>query len=527
MSWVRAASVDALDAGPLVFHRPPLQISLFRVGARVFAVDNRCPHEGYPLSLGHVGGDCVLTCNWHNWKFRLEDGECVLGGDNVRAYPARIEDGHVLVDLTAPSADEARRETLRGLRTAFDERNFGRTCREIARLHFHGLDPEDALREALAWSEDRLEFGAGHAMAGAADWLSLSRSLGPELEPRVICLSEAVDHLAFDSLRQPTYSYPAPGARFDDDAFVDAIEREDAAAAESMAARALADGLHWADMEEAFARAALAHYNDFGHSLIYCVKAGQLVDMLGDGIERAVVLPMARHLIYTTREDRIPEFKAYAPALEALRDIPRPAAADRRPEVPFPASLPAAIDWLHAALSSSSPEAVYDTMLEALALNMLHFDTGFGVAYDNPVSRNVGWLDFTHGLTFSNAVRRTCSRYPRLWPHGLLQMACFLGRNHGFIDADVSTAEWRVDDPDAFFQSIREKLLDHGMREPIFAVHLLKTAAAVEDESGPASPSCGHALRAALNRFLNSPIKGKHVRRLARQAIALVARDFG
>ena len=55
MSWVRAASVGELHGKPIVFHHPPRQISLFKVGARVFAVDNRCPHERYPLSLGHVG----------------------------------------------------------------------------------------------------------------------------------------------------------------------------------------------------------------------------------------------------------------------------------------------------------------------------------------------------------------------------------------------------------------------------------------------------------------------------------------
>ena len=49
MSWVRAASVGELHGKPIVFYHPPRQISLFKVGARVFAVDNRCPHEGYPV----------------------------------------------------------------------------------------------------------------------------------------------------------------------------------------------------------------------------------------------------------------------------------------------------------------------------------------------------------------------------------------------------------------------------------------------------------------------------------------------
>jgi Rieske [2Fe-2S] domain len=33
---------------------------------RLFAIANRCPHQGYPLSEGTLGSECVLTCNWHN-----------------------------------------------------------------------------------------------------------------------------------------------------------------------------------------------------------------------------------------------------------------------------------------------------------------------------------------------------------------------------------------------------------------------------------------------------------------------------
>jgi hypothetical protein len=64
------------------------------------------------------------------------------------------------------------------------------------------------------------------------------------------------------------------------------------------------------------------------------------------------------------------------------------------------------------------------------------------------------------------------------------------------------------------------------MRDPIFAAHLLKTTIAVEAELDFASPSCRRALLASLHRFVDSPIRTKHVRRLARQAIELVGRDF-
>ena len=114
MTWTKAASLADLREKPIVFKQAMLQIALFRIDEHVFAVDNRCPHEGYPLAMGKISADCVLTCNWHNWKFRLEDGSCVLGGDNVRAYPTRLENDDVWVDITPPDPEEARRQILQG-----------------------------------------------------------------------------------------------------------------------------------------------------------------------------------------------------------------------------------------------------------------------------------------------------------------------------------------------------------------------------------------------------------------------------
>ncbi len=529
MSWVKAASIKSLAEKPQVLNHPPRQIAVFKVDGSVYAIDNRCPHEGYPLAVGSVGEDCLLTCNWHNWKFRLADGECVLGGDHVRSYPTRIEDGHAWVEVSDPPPEQIRQEVFRGLRTAFDDRDFGRVCREISRLEYHKMDPKDAVRKAINWSYDRLEYGTVHSLAAAADWLAFADERTrreSDFEDRLICIAEAVDHLAFNSLRQEAYPYADAGEAFAPSAFMAAIEAEETKWAEAMVRRGLDDGLGWPEMEEAFVGAALAHYNDFGHSIIYVQKAGELIEQLGSQLTPCVVLPLARHLTYTTREDLIPEFKEYGPALDRMAD-PGSGAPDSEPmAVPFPKNTAGAFGWLENNIAGHRVEEVYDTLLEAIALNMLHYDTSFGTATDRPVSKNIGWLDFTHGLTSSHAIRTMCEKYPRFWKRGLTQMACWAGRNRSFIDLKTEASSWQVANPDTFFDDVTRQLLDHGMRDPIFSAHLLKTSTAVRAELASASESCRAALLAALNRFLNSPIKMKHVRRLARQAIALVARDF-
>jgi len=528
MAWIKAASLEDLREKPLVFKHSPQQIALFKINGSVFAIDNRCPHEGYPLAVGRVSSDCVLTCNWHNWKFRLEDGQCTMGGDNVRSYPTRLDGGDVWVDLTPPSLEETKRKTLLGLRTAFDERDYGRICREIARLHFHGLDPMDAPRHAILWSYERLEWGTwdSHAYAATADWLALAETFAEDFERQLVCIAEAVDHMAFDSLRRPEFPYAESGQRFERDAFLAAIEGEQRARSEGMVASALADGFHWADLEETFAAAVFAHYHDFGHCVIYVPKTGELVGRLGPGLERALLLPLVRQLCYATREDLIPDFKDYAATLRMLPEPRKEPSVNSSLEVPFAFGLKRVFEWLSESLTTHGVVDVYDALLTALAQNMLHYDTQFGTSFDRGVNDNTSWLAFTHGITFANAARVICTKYPQFWRPALLQMACFVGRNLHYLDKKVDRESWKISDSAAFFAETHERLLDHGINEPIFAVHLLKTTLAVEAELHLASPVCREALLASLNRFLHSSLKIKHVRRLARQAIALVARDF-
>ena len=90
---------------------------------------------------------------------------CLLGGDNVRSYRVEERGGDVWVELTDPPAEEICEKTLRDLKRAFEKRAYGRMCREITRLHFHDVDTLQAVRKAVEWSHDRLEFGSTHVYA--------------------------------------------------------------------------------------------------------------------------------------------------------------------------------------------------------------------------------------------------------------------------------------------------------------------------------------------------------------------------
>ena len=92
-----AGSLDDLKAkGRIVVHGSHRPILVVYDRGRVFALDNRCPHMGFPLERGSIE-DGILTCRWHHARFDLESG-CTfdLWADDVPICPVEIRNGEVM-----------------------------------------------------------------------------------------------------------------------------------------------------------------------------------------------------------------------------------------------------------------------------------------------------------------------------------------------------------------------------------------------------------------------------------------------
>jgi nitrite reductase/ring-hydroxylating ferredoxin subunit len=497
------------------------QVLVVAQEGRVFAIANRCPHEGYPLSEGTIGPGCVLTCNWHNWKFDLASGAALVGRDPARTYEVAERGGEIFIDFRDPPADERRGRALRGIETAIADNDRPRMAREVARLERAGFDARYALAHAFRFCNGRLEDGMTHAHAAAADWLMLaaraetpSERLAAELEP--------LGHIAWDTEGAGDFPYPETATEWNAAGFVAAVEAEDEAAAVAHIRGALAQGLPYASLRAAIGEAALAHYAAFGHCAIYTLKAGQLIERLDDGVAEPVLLALTRMMVRARREERLPEFRGYAKAL---------AEWDGSGTAPARASdfigLSADGGLRRTLASSGRPmHELYEALLGAGLFNLLHFDTAFERATDNAIADNVGWLDFTHALTFANACRHICEDRPGLWPRAALQLALFIGRNRKYVRADENVARWQVDDRAAFIGGATKSLYDHGIPEPIIACHRLKVLIALEDELN-AAPDAAWAdtACAAVNRYLHTPMKRHHGLRTAAQALDFVGQE--
>lgn len=530
----QVCSLDELQGKTRVlFRQGKSQLVVFYSQGQVFAIDNRCPHEGYPLMQGHLDAEqCTLTCQWHNWKFDLRSGEAKVGQDPVRSYPTRIEEGQVWVDLSPPDPQRLQQKLLASLQEGFEKRQYGRMARDLARVYYQGLDPLAALRQAIVWSHNRLEFGMTHAYAVSADWIFLYLTQ-QDLAARLTALTEALDHMALDSLREREYSFNPAKADYSPAALLAAIESEDETQASALLNGALAAEADFEGLLQTLAQAALAHYNDFGHSLIYLTKVYELVSQLGPEVKGPLLRSLVRSLIYATREDLLPDFQAYGPSLEALQTQVAHAGWGHNSQPPEitalrGAAVKPALRWVLEVAQHHTPAAIYQSLLLANAEQLLQFDTRFAHTTHNPVKDNVDWLDFTHALTFANAVRTSAELWPeladKLWPAGLLQMAAFYGRNTPYTDPGLPIGA-APETPD-FWQDTYRQVLDHGLAAPIFAAHLLKTTRALEQELPALNPAAQEVLRAALLRFLNAPLKQRHGLRLVRQGLQLVGRDF-
>jgi hypothetical protein len=444
----------------------------------------------------------------------------------------------VWIDTADEPVALRRGRALAALAEALEDEDRARVARELARLERDGGSLAKAVAAVVESGHARLRYGMTHAHAAAECLLRLRDECDDPVR-RLACGSEALGYLGREVMREPLRPYAEGEAAWNAADFLAAIESQDEAAALKPVHGALRAGLRLQELMPTLLQAALAHYNDFGHTLIYLSHLPGLVRQLGDASQRPLLRAWVRSAVYATREDLLPDFKAYAPALLAW-----PAAAGGAPIAKSSSGAalePAAfegqsvrhtLDAVVRAAATHPDAALREALLAAGAHHLLRYDEAVGERTDNPVADNVGWLDFSHAITFGHALRQLLPPHSPLWHEGLLQMALFIGRNTPYLEADSSSAQalrlWHVDDAAAFDARCRARVLDHGLGLDIFPAHWLKTWMAVRSELGAGmAASTGASLLAALNRLFAARFKQRHALRMAHQALATVSREAG
>lgn len=513
------------------------RICVARTETGIHAIDNACPHEGYGLTQGDLAAN-MLTCQWHNWKFRVDDGTCIVGEEDVTSYPVTVAaDGTVLVALTTPDPGAQRDTLVRSLRRGIERDYVGQVSRDVVRLLRADADPGELVWEAVAYGAPRAEFGWGHSIASAADCLAMVDLFAGD--QRALPIVQAIAGVAESERNRALNALPEPLTVLPADphvAFRAAIECEQLVEAQQLVRGALQDGYERATLRSWFTSVVCDHHLSYGHGAIYAQKAFELLDRIGWDRADTVLPHLVPTIVYSTREDRLPYMRPFTRQLAEL-DL---ASLARIPTAPSPARRPvpgcdvAVDDRLVSAILGADKRApivaaveslrdgagidgVLDAVVIAASERMLRYDTNGERDFED----DFGWLDITHALTYANAARwhANAGDGPELLRPELLRLALFsvflahyTGRHEWHTRvADRVDVQVERDIGSAAAYVQREALADH-CASFIVQAHAVKTsrAAAQEaerlDDPRPLQAALRFVTAAKLERFVAASV---------------------
>ncbi|WP_245315470.1 Rieske (2Fe-2S) protein [Bradyrhizobium neotropicale] len=396
-------------------HRPILVI--YDRG-RVFALDNRCPHMGFPLERGSVE-DGILTCHWHHARFELESG-CTfdLWADDVPICPVEVRNGGVWVKTTFTQADLAahwHQRLANGL------------------AHDLGLVIAKAVHGQVAAGVPRAEIVRQAALFGAQNrdgWgvgltiLTALANLLPVLpeEEAYLALFHGARRVAADCDGEAPRRERAPlGSRPDAAAlkrwlrcWTHVRHRE---AAERTLITAIATGFSPAELADAlFAAATERAFADTGHSLDFINKAFECLDLVGWQHAAALLPTVVGQLVAARGAEESTAWRQPVD-LVALCEGSTSELAD------LFAAGPGVRDWSgHAALAQEllgdDPAGIVDALKAAIRAGAAPADLGQSLAYAAALrvarfgnaNEHADWETAHHVFTHANAVHQMLRR---------------------------------------------------------------------------------------------------------------------
>ncbi|WP_380680183.1 Rieske (2Fe-2S) protein [Salinigranum sp. GCM10025319] len=280
----------------------------------VFAVDNRCPHMGFPLARGTVD-DGVLTCHWHHARFALSCGDTFdPWADDVPSYPVSVVDGVVYVD-PHPERDRPPEERWADRLDDGLERDLRLVvAKSVIGLLDAGVPPAEPVERGVL-------FGVRYRADGWGPGLTILAAMAnvlPDLstEDRKRALYQGLVEVAGDCAGEPP--------RFEQDAFEDrsisrerlrtwlrdTVEVRDSDGTERCLRTAIAAGYSPQALAGLLLTAATDHrYLDGGHTIDFVNKACEALDHVGWEHADAVLPALVTSLTDATRSEELSSWR--------------------------------------------------------------------------------------------------------------------------------------------------------------------------------------------------------------------------
>jgi nitrite reductase/ring-hydroxylating ferredoxin subunit len=306
---VRVGSVAELEhRGCTVISAGGHGVAVFAHEGRFFAVDNRCPHMGFPLSRGTVR-DGLLTCHWHHARFDLEGGGTLDPfADNVRSFPVEVDSGAVFVVVGDTSAQDNAAHWLGRLEEGMEHQLEFVLAKACIALVGGRADPADIVRTVGHYGLRYRGRGWGMGMT----ILTAVGSLVPVLaaEDRPLALFHGAVRVAEDTAGvAPRFDLePLPGARVPvarlKSWFRRAVEVRDEDGAERVLQTAIASAASPTLLADMLLAAATDHvYLDAGHVIDFINKGCEYLDLVGWDEARKVLPSLVTGLCQAQRSE--------------------------------------------------------------------------------------------------------------------------------------------------------------------------------------------------------------------------------
>jgi nitrite reductase/ring-hydroxylating ferredoxin subunit len=282
---VRVGTVEALrSSGRLVVKAGTHGVCVFWDGDRPHALDDRCPHMGFPLHRGTVENGLV-TCHWHHARFDLASGGTLDPfADNVRRFPIEVEgdDIFVIVEPPGTQVDDLRQRLTEGL-------EHGLTlvlAKSVLGLLDAGVAVAEIVRTGIEFGTLNRREGWGSGLTVLVAMANLAPRLGPS--DQALALVHGLAFVARDTRNHaPRFSLTPLG-----DADLTAerlaswyrrfIETRSSSAAERTLLTAIAGGHDRAEISSTMMAAATDHvFLDSGHTIDFTNKAFEALDHVG------------------------------------------------------------------------------------------------------------------------------------------------------------------------------------------------------------------------------------------------------
>lgn len=425
---------DLVQAGHLLTKVGDRPVCVFWHDGHAYALDDRCPHLGFPLHRGTVESGLV-TCHWHHARFDLCSGSTLDPfADDARSYLVELRAGRVLVRADPRPFDAE--ATLRRLAEGLEQGLTLVVAKAVLALLAEGV-PSAAIVHAGA------RFGCRYRGSGFGPGLTVLSAMANVLDrlddaDRPLALVHGLAFVSRDTRDRPPW-FPLEPLGSDRPPverlagwYRRFVETRAGDAAERTLATAVAAGMGTPELCALMGAAATDHvFIDEGHVVDFTNKAFELADRLApiDPTAAGWVLPTLAH--QTAGAVRNEEAGAWrhphdlaalaaraAESVDAIADAGHWALSSGPAATAFEAEgRTGALGW---SLLADDPAAVLDALFEAIAqgaaaeqlARAVAFAAALRIVRFHTQNDHGDWDVVHHGFTAANALHQLVRRAP-------------------------------------------------------------------------------------------------------------------